>query len=207
MPLLPRNSTRREEVPATPEAGVDDATLVAVAQRDPHEFAPLFLRYWDPVLRYCTLRLGDRADAEDAASQIFVDAYTSLHRFQERGASGSFRSWLFAIAHHEVANRYRYQVRHPASPLQEVAETIGSDTLFEEAATAGDIARVIALTRELPDRLREVVELRLTGLSDREIAEVLGISGPAVRQAQSRAVAQLRIRMGGGSATKRNTHD
>lgn len=207
MPLLHRNSARRQEVPTTPEAGVDDGTLVAAAQQDPRDFAPLFLRYWEPVLRYCTLRLGDSSDAEDAASQVFVDAYASLHRFQDRGGTGSFRSWLFTIAHHEVANRHRYRVRHPASPLQDVEEAVGADVLYEQAATAGDIARVIALTRELPDRPREVVELRLAGLTDREIAAVLGISGQAVRQAQSRAVAQLRIRMGGGCETKQNAHD
>jgi RNA polymerase sigma factor (sigma-70 family) len=65
---------------------------------------------------------------------------------------------------------------------------------------------VVALVQELPDRPREVVELRLAGLTDREIAEVLGISGQAVRQAQSRAVAQLRIRMGVGSQAKRTPH-
>jgi RNA polymerase sigma-70 factor (ECF subfamily) len=159
------------------------------------------------VLRYCTLRLGNRGEAEDAASQVFVDAYASLHRFQDRGGAGSFRSWLFAIAHHEIANRHRYRVRHPASPLQDVEEAVGSDALFEQAATAGDIARVSALVQELPERPREVVELRLAGLTDREIAEVLGVSGQAVRQAQSRAVAQLRIRMGVASDTKRNSHD
>jgi DNA-directed RNA polymerase specialized sigma24 family protein len=47
----------------------------------------------------------------------------------------------------------------------------------------------------------------LVGLTDREIAEVLGITGQAVRQAQSRAVAQLRIRMGVTPHAKRNSHD
>ena len=206
MPLLHRNSAQRRAAPPTPGAGADDGALVAAAGCDPHAFAPLFLRYWDPVLRYCTVRLGDRDDAEDAASQVFVDAYASLPRFRDRGGAGSFRSWLFAIAHHEIANRHRYRVRHPARPLQDVEEAIGSDAMFAQAATADDIAHVIALVRELPDRPREVVELRLAGLNDREIAEVLGVSGQAVRQAQSRAVAQLRFRMGVVSETKRTSH-
>lgn len=206
MPLLQRNAIRRRVKVTTLGDDADDDALVAAAQRDPHDFAPLFLRYWDAILRYCTLRLDHSGDAEDAASQVFVDAYASLHRFQDRGAVGSFRSWLFAIAHHEIANRHRYRIRHPASPLQDVEESLDSDALFEQVAVAGDIALVIALVQELPDRPREVVELRLAGLTDREIAEVLGVSGQAVRQAQSRAVAQLRIRIGVGSDTKRNAH-
>jgi RNA polymerase sigma-70 factor (ECF subfamily) len=206
MPLLRRNSAQHQAARIPPGAGADDVALVAAAGRDPHDFAPLFLRYWDPVLRFCTVRLHDHHDAEDAASQVFVDAYASLHRFQDRGGAGSFRSWLFTIAHHEIANRHRYRVRHPASPLEEVEESIRTDPIVEQVETSDERARVVALVQELPDRPREVVELRLAGLTDREIAEVLGISGQAVRQAQSRAVALLRVRMGVASQAKRNPH-
>jgi DNA-directed RNA polymerase specialized sigma24 family protein len=51
------------------------------------------------------------------------------------------------------------------------------------------------------------VELRLAGLTDREIAGILGISGEAVRQAQSRAVSRLRERMGVTPDTKRHEHE
>ena len=207
MPLLRRNSAQRPEARIPPGTGMDDVALVAAARGDPHDFAPLFLRYWDSVLRYCTVRLHDHHDAEDAASQVFVDAYAGLHRFQDRGGAGSFRSWLFAIAHHEIANRHRYRVRHPASPLEDMEESLGTNQKVEQAETIDELARMTALVRELSDRPREVVELRLVGLTDREIAEVLGITGQAVRQAQSRAVAQLRIRMGVTPHAKRNSHD
>ena len=206
MSLLRRNSAHHQAAPIPSDTSEDGAALAAAREGDPRDFAPLFRRYWDPVLRYCTVRLGDRDEAEDAASQVFVDAYASLHRFQDRGGVGSFRSWLFTIAHHEVANRHRYRVRHPARPLGDVEEPVDSDTMFEQAAMAHDIAHMIALVRQLPDRPREVVELRLAGLTDREIAEVLGISGQAVRQAQSRAVTQLRIRMGVAHDVERMVH-
>jgi RNA polymerase sigma-70 factor (ECF subfamily) len=186
MPLLQRNPRPRSEAHHPLDADATDAVLVAAARHDPRRFEPLFLRYWEPVLRYCTFRLDDRDDAEDAASQVFVDAYASLHRFQARGQEGSFRSWLFTIAHHEIANRHRYRVRHPASRLEEAEDVADPNGTFEQAARADDVAHVLALVRELPDRPREVVELRLAGLTDREIAQVLGISEPAVRQAQSR---------------------
>lgn len=191
-----------------PDTGYDDTALVAAAQRDPRRFEPLFLRYWEPVLRYCTFRLEQRADAEDAASQIFIDAYASLLRFQDQGHTGSFRGWLFTIAHHEVANRHRYRRRHPAGPLEDAIDVIDHRATFEQAHQADEVAAVLALVRDLPNRPREVVELRLAGLTDREIAGVLGISGAAVRQAQSRAVALLRARMAleSGEEVNRNAH-
>lgn len=48
-----------------------------------------------------------------------------------------------------------------------------------------------------PDR-RRVCELRFAGLTDREIAGILGKSEGAVRTAQSRAMAQLRGLLGSG---------
>lgn len=195
MPLLHR-SPAPEALPLTAQ-GESDAVLVLAAQRDPHAFAPLFTRYWDVVLRYCRLRLPDRQEAEDAASQVFVDAYASLHRFRDRGADGSFRAWLLTIAHHEVVNRHRYRARHPASALDAASDVVDANPSPEHAAiTAGDVAHVVALLHQLPARSREVVELRLAGLTDREIAAVLGISGEAVRQAQSRAVTRLRDLLG-----------
>jgi RNA polymerase sigma-70 factor (ECF subfamily) len=186
--------------------------MVLAAQRDPHEFAALFTRYWDVVLRYCRLRLLDRQEAEDAASQVFVDAYAGLHRFADRGAEGSFRAWLLTIAHHEVVNRHRYRARHPASPLAAADDVRDQNPSPEHAAiAAGDMAQVVTLLGQLPARSRGVVELRLAGLTDREIAAVLGISGEAVRQAQSRAVSRLRGLMGISPDTesnrKRHGHD
>lgn len=188
----------------------DDHALVTAAQRDPRRFEPLFLRYWEPVLRYCHFRLGNREDAEDAASQIFVDAYAALHRFSSRGGAGSFRAWLFTIAHHEIANRYRYRTRHPHHPWTEEAEALPDPAVSpeSEALAAADHAWLRSLLRELPDRSREVVELRLAGLTDREIAGVLDINVAAVRQAQSRALAGLRRRLDACGDEYRNwNHD
>lgn len=57
---------------------LNDSELVRRAQFDSADFAPLYLRYRDRVLRYCFYRLGDRAEAEDAASAVFVKAPARL---------------------------------------------------------------------------------------------------------------------------------
>lgn len=193
-----------EHRPAFDEADERD---IAAAQHDPATFAPVFHRYWPLIYRYCALRLAYPSDAEDVASQIFVRALANLHTFDPRGR-GAFRRWLFTIAHREVASRYRYQTRHPAIPLDDKHAPPTSESSLEQAAiTAADAAHLVALVRELPPRLRDVVELRLAGLTDREIAEVLGMSGPAVRKAQSRAVAHLRSQFGMAIPEERAVHD
>ena len=96
-----------------PWADADDATLVAAAQADRRAFAPLYLRYVDPVYRYCLRWLGAREAAEDVTAQVFARAMDALPRYRTDGPS--FRSWLFAIAHNALVDAQR--IRRPTGSL------------------------------------------------------------------------------------------
>jgi len=173
------------------DEGDDDAELVRQAHRRPAAFEPLYLRYRDRVLSYCAFRLTDTAEAEDAASAVFLKALHALPDFRDR--DGSFRSWLFRIAHNEVADRYRQRARRPEASLDLVAGMTDPTASPEEAAIAADAAsRLRALLGTLPRREREVLELRLADLSTAEIAAVLGVREQSIWTAQSRALARIR---------------
>src|SRR5262245_59227162 len=101
--------TAMERIPVSDSAGTtetgtgsyaDETAIVALAQRDPAAFAPLYQTYITPVYHYCYRRLGTREMAEDATSLVFERALRSLPLFR----GGSFRSWLFAIAHNAVTD-------------------------------------------------------------------------------------------------------
>lgn len=173
------------------DEGADDADLVRRAHRQPAAFEPLYLRYRDRVLAFCAYRLTDSAEAEDAASAVFLKALHALPDFRDR--DGSFRTWLFRIAHNEVADRYRRRTRRPEASLDLAAGLIDPAASPEEVALAADAAsRLRALLGTLPPREREVLELRLADLSTTEIAAVLGIREQSVWTAQSRALARVR---------------
>jgi RNA polymerase sigma-70 factor (ECF subfamily) len=202
MAHLPRNHPSTGAAP--PGSGdVDEATLVALAKRDRSAFAPLYRRYVDPVYRYCDRCLGDRELAEDATSLIFTKALAGLQTCRD----DAFRSWLFAIAHNVIADVHRNQVGH--RPLAEAEEMVdrAADRSPEAQALAGDDARTIrALLSSLPPDQRQLLELRLAGLSDAEIARILGRSHGAVRTSQYRAIARLRAMVGATSAPKEASH-
>jgi RNA polymerase sigma-70 factor, ECF subfamily len=165
----------------------DDAELVARAQADRQAFAPLYRRYLDPVHRYCYRRLGSREAAEDATSLVFTKAFASLPAYR----AGSFRSWLFAIAHHVITDDLR--TRRVVAELDAAVEVADREPTPEEAAVTADAtAAVVRLLAHLSPGQRRVVELRLAGLTGREVAEVLGCSLGAVKIAQVRAYARLR---------------
>jgi RNA polymerase sigma-70 factor (ECF subfamily) len=185
---MDRRTSQRAPIDAGPD---DDAALLAAARHHPLAFDQLVDRYTDPILTYCYYRLGSWEEAEDAAQQIFTNAWRALGRFEERG---SVRSWLFTIAHHQVVNhRRRGDVRHPNLPLEFAAELDDPSPSPEELAIAADHqGRVLALFSDLSNDQRRVMELRLAGLSDIEIAAVLDRRPGAVRAVESRAITRLR---------------
>lgn len=166
---------------------VDDADLVARAQADRQAFAALYRRYLDPIHRYCYRRLGSREAAEDATSLVFTKALVSLPAYR----AGSFRSWLFSIAYHVITDDLR--ARRVVAELNAATEVPDREPMPEEALMAAEShSSVVQLLDHLSPGQRRVVELRLAGLTGREVAEVLGCSLPAVKIAQVRAYSRLR---------------
>ncbi len=186
----------------THDAGDIDAALVASAQVDPAAFAGLYRRYLEPIHAYCWYRLGSREAAEDATSQIFLKALTALPHYR---GDRTFRSWLFTIAHNVVVDHYRGH--RPSRPLDDAAEVVDGHASPEDlGVAAADAAAMRALLARLtPDQAR-VIELRLAGLAESEIAQVLNRRPGAVRATQFRALEQLRILFGVSPTQKGETH-
>jgi RNA polymerase sigma-70 factor (ECF subfamily) len=169
----------------------DEAILVDRARQDRRAFAPLYRRYAEPVYRYCYHRLGTREAAEDATSLVFEKALGQLAHYHQR----SFRSWLFAIAHNVVVDQYR--AARPAGLLEEASTIEDATDGPEDQALATDEARRLrAALARLTDDQRQVVELRLAGLSDREIAESLDRNHETIRTLQRRALIRLQAILG-----------
>jgi RNA polymerase sigma-70 factor (ECF subfamily) len=174
------------DTPPIGDAG--DAELVARAKGDPQAFAALYRRYIDAIYRYCAHRLGGRQAAEDATSEIFVKAFTSIRSCRDERA---FRSWLFAIAHHVVTDSYR--ARRPDEPFDAAADVLDPAPNLEDAAVVAEGERSVqALLARLVPRQARILELRLAGLTGPEIARVLGCSLAAVKIGQVRGYARLR---------------
>jgi RNA polymerase sigma-70 factor (ECF subfamily) len=170
--------------------------LIARAKDDPRAFAMLYAAYVEPIFHHCYRRLGSREAAEDATSQVFTKAIAALPRFTPRdSAEGSFRGWLFTIANNVLADSFR--AARPDRPLEHAVDVADTAPSPEDEALAADAGKGLreAMTH-LPERERQVVELRLAGLTGPEIAQVLGCRANAVDVAQYRAVARLRTLLG-----------
>lgn len=164
-----------------------DEELVRNAQDDRAAFVALYRRYADSIYRYCWRRVETREAAEDFTAQVFLKALAALPNFR----AGSFRAWLFAIAHNVLTDGYRTRRDH--EPL-DTAVRLRAVTPDPETAALHDETRreLRAALNSLLDEQRNVVELRLAGLTAAEIAEALNRSLPSVKSSQYRAFARLR---------------
>jgi RNA polymerase sigma-70 factor (ECF subfamily) len=181
------------ETPPADAPGDDDAWLVAKAKSNPHAFAPLYDRYFDPVYRYCSRRLGHPEAAADATSQVFAKALAGLPGY--RDDAPSFRSWLFAIAHNTLIDEVR--VHRPTTSLDAVAGIAAGSPSVEDEVLTAEIGQTIRglLTQLTPDQ-RQIMEFRLAGLTGPEIAAAVGRSLGSVKIAQVRAFTRLRAELG-----------
>lgn len=171
----------------------DEASLVAQAQRDRHAFARLYRQYLPQVYRYCYRRLGSQEAAEDATSQIFAQVLAALPSYQDRG--DSFRSWLFTIAHHVVIDEARRT--RPTSSLDEAAAVLDPAPALEEMLIRAEQEQSLAaVMHHLAPNQRQVLELRLAGLTAVEIAAVMGRRHGTIRNLHHRTLVRLRELLG-----------
>lgn len=168
----------------------DEADLVRRAQaRDPAAWSAWHDQYYGLIYRYAHARLRNQEDAEDVASQVFLEAMKSIHRYRNTGKP--VLAWFYGIAHHMVSRRRRQQGR--TTEIGDAAEV--TEDGFEETAV-----RSVTLKKAL-DRLktdhREVLVLRfLLELPTRRVAEILGKSEAATYSLQVRATEALRKALG-----------
>ncbi len=160
---------------------------IEAARRDPAAFAPLYAAYFDPIHRYCYLRLHHRELAADAASQTFLKAMTAIGGFR----SGSFKSWLYAIARNVTIDMQR--ASRPQVELEHAELVHDPSPSPEESALRSDEQlRLWRALDQLSVEQREVMELRLAGLTGQEIAEATRRSLSATKSIQFRALSRLR---------------
>ena len=177
---------------------LDNELARRAARGDGEAAAELLMRVRPGVVRYCWAHLGSLrrgpTTPDDVAQEVCLAVLEALPRFQDRGLP--FAGFVFRIAANKVADAHRAARNVDVSPLETVPEPADDHWDPERRAVLADLSRrVLELLDELPETHREIVVLRVAaGLSAEEVGSVLGMSAPAVRMAQSRALARLRER-------------
>jgi RNA polymerase sigma factor (sigma-70 family) len=171
--------------------GVNETLAVAIpAPRSSTtlDFDALYRSNRDDVFAYVAGLLRDRSAAEDVCAAAFERAYRKRGSFD--GRRGEPRAWLFGIARNAALDELRRRKRVASLPadLPNAAPSV-----HESAEGALEVSLVRSAISALEPRDRELVALKFfAGLSNAEIASVLGVSASNAGTMLHRAVQKLR---------------
>lgn len=155
----------------------------------------LYEQHWRSLVRLAVLLVDDVASAED----VVQDAFIGLHR-----RSGELRDPNAALAYVRAAvvNLSRSVIRRRQTVRKHlrVAEPEATPAADYDVLLRDEHRAALEAVRSLPPRQREVLVLRYwSGLSEREIAQTLGISPGSVKSSASRGLASVQRVLGAQS--------
>ena len=156
-------------------------------------FSRLVEAYQTPIYNLAYRMLGNRTEAEDAAQETFIRAYTRLDTYDP---ARKFSSWLLAIASHycvDVLRRRRvnYQSLDDLPPMVELA--MPPATQPEQVIVRQQAASAVQELLDVlsPDYRTPVILRYWYDMSYREIAETMGVSCGTIKTRLHRARAKL----------------
>jgi RNA polymerase sigma-70 factor, ECF subfamily len=186
-------------------------------RRDEAAFTELVRTYQDRVFGLTYRMLGDRAEAEDLAQEVFVTVFKSIDAFRGEAQLGT---WIYRVAANHCKNRLKYHARRARSAQREYMDGDhgGDATAGPSARIAGPEAAAVGreaerLVREalasLPDDHRELIVLRdLENLSYEEIRGLTGLVEGTIKSRLHRARLALQKRVAElGDPPERETQD
>jgi len=185
---------------------LERSLLRRLQDRDERAFRELIASHRDRVFNITFRMLGNRAEAEDVAQEVFITVFKSIQDF--RGDS-KFSTWLYRVAVNHCKNRIKYLARRHDRDRDELDETttgsssgngaIGApvpsapDRALEGAQMEKVLQEAIAA---LDEDQRTVIVLRdVEDLSIEEICEITGLADGTVKSRLHRGRLALRKKL------------
>ena len=139
------------------------------------------------IYRLMYAKVGNRHDAEDLTSQVFLTAFGPM---RTTASVGEVRSYLLATARTVLATHWRATLGHQVTVID--VDEAGLEDFSgpaQEERTGGTDERIGAILAGLPDRHRAILTLRfLRGYSIKAAAAELGVSVANAKVLQHRAL-------------------
>jgi len=183
---------------------IESKLVQRLIARDERAFNELVKAYERRVFALVLRMLGNRAEAEDLAQEVFVQVFKAIGTF--RGES-KLSTWIYRIAVNLCKNRSKYlRVRHAneQDELEAVAERVNLGDVQksnvshierpDEAMAGRQVEKIVqdAILKIEPG-FRECLILRdVEELSYEEIEQITGLAAGTVKSRIFRARAQLK---------------
>ncbi len=172
----------------------DGELVLRAIEGDREAFGALYRRYVRQIYNFILYRVQHPQEAEDLTARVFFRALQNIHRYEHRGLS--FSAYLYRIAHNLVSNWHRDNNRVQSIPLEDAppprTEVHPEWLLIQEE----DRERLLKAVRALPEDRQLLLILKFVeGLSNAEIAHIMGRTEGAIKSLYHRTLVALRQQM------------
>ena len=135
-------------------------------------------RYSGPAMALAMNILGNRADAEDACQELFIQVYRHLKSYDK---DRSFKNWVYTILYRRCLDQLKKRRRSA-----ELVKKMGRETVLVTPANPGHSHSARRLPSDLMDKLKAKERTALSlwaneGYTAGEIGEVLLCSASTAR--------------------------
>lgn len=186
----------------------DVELMLAVQAGDMDAFARLVDRHRNAIVNLSYRYIGNRADAEDLAQEVFLRVFRARDRYR---VEAKFTTWLYRVAVNASLNEVRNRKNRPTHTAASLAsggragddEAGGPAVADADAESPHDVAereelraQVRAAVADLPERQRMALLLnKFHGLGYQEMADAMEMTIPAVKSLLVRARENVRKRI------------
>jgi RNA polymerase sigma-70 factor (ECF subfamily) len=163
----------------------DSAVL---ADRPP--FEDLYRDFLGRIYAYVRAQVSTAADAEDITAQVFMNAYQAYDRFETRNTTPA--AWLFRIARNATLDHFRAGGRREKLRRTIERQPVKTEDPAGMAEERIQYRALLAHVARLPERQRDAISLRHSGLSFDEVGALMKCSEDAAKMLYHRALKALR---------------
>jgi RNA polymerase sigma factor (sigma-70 family) len=173
--------------------------LRRINEGDATAFRQFYELFKDRVYNTCLSYLQNEEEAEEALQDVFVEIHNSAAKF--RGQS-SASTWVYRIAINKCIDRIRYKNRQKrfafmSSLFSNTGDLLHDPASFEHPGILAENKEksklLFGAIRQLPENQQTAFILKhVEGLKQKEIEDIMNISGKAVESLLQRAKVNLR---------------
>jgi RNA polymerase sigma-70 factor, ECF subfamily len=183
------------EAAQTLNQAMSDVVQACSGREIDSEFETIFTTHYERVLAVLLRLLGERAQAEEVANEVFWKLYNQPVEAQ---VSNNVGGWLYRTATHAGIDALRAEIRRKryeraASAHSQAAQPASSGPL-DEVLRAENCKRVRTALSEMKPAQAQILLMRAIGFSYKEVAEALEVSVSGVGTLLNRAEAEFRKR-------------
>lgn len=168
----------------------DWALLEKAREYDPAALGVIYDRYSTRIYNYIYHRVGDAHLAEDLTASVFTKMLEAIR--SAKLWRTSFSGWLYRIAHNMVVDYYRSGRKDSDLPLEERFVTLRGDPVKSLDVSLAQAQIRKAIGQLTPEQCQVILLKFAEGMSNTEIAEIMGKTEGAIKSLQHRALDALR---------------